>query len=176
MTAILILVDLSIPSARIGPVRRHPSADYHIGDEVTAEFWGGHPRNDFLVQSTFLEVQRREGDQWATIARDWDPETRFLWDRRFVFRSLITVRWPCRQARYLGCIGSCIGATVNAYSAVFDHMKRSRGSLGLSELSTLKRLSAMERFAEMRYPGKIDREPQGIQCEKSSDFLRRVVW
>lgn len=88
-----VIFDLSLPFARIGTVHRPPEREYRRGDEVKAEFWGAHPRNNFLVQSSYLEAQRKVDGDWVAVARDWDPETRYLWDRRFLFRSLITVKW-----------------------------------------------------------------------------------
>ena len=29
----------------------------------------------------YLEVQRLHGDDWLTVAHDWDPETTFRWQR-----------------------------------------------------------------------------------------------
>ena len=42
-------------------------------------FWAGHPKNDYRIQSTFLNVQRREGDEWLDVSSDHSPETRFIW-------------------------------------------------------------------------------------------------
>ena len=44
-------------------------------------FRGAHPRNDLRLGTGYLEVQRKDGEQWQTIARDWDPETTFRWQR-----------------------------------------------------------------------------------------------
>lgn len=88
-----VLVDASIPLRRIGRIHTQPHARYSKGSSVSTSIWGGHPRNDFLTQSSYFEIQRRLGDSWVIVARDWDPETTFHWDRRLLLFSLITVWW-----------------------------------------------------------------------------------
>lgn len=83
---------------RYGQVRRAPDARYARGDVVVVEFWGGHPNNNFRNQDTFLEVQRLEGDRFVPVARDWDPEATFQWNRFGLACSVITVRWDTRSA------------------------------------------------------------------------------
>ena len=68
---------------------------YKPGERVKVAFWGGSPANEFQAQSTFLEVRKQASGGWETIARDWDPETRFVWKRLLLFMpySLSTVEW-----------------------------------------------------------------------------------
>ncbi len=80
-----------------GSVQRDAERSYRRGDTVRAVFWGGHLANDLRIQDTYLGVERRDGDGWATVARDWDWETRLLWRRSrcvpFLECSEITVEW-----------------------------------------------------------------------------------
>ena len=69
--AVLCLVDVLVP----------PPASAAIGDTVLVTFRGAHPRNDLRAGEGFMEVQRDMGGPWVTVARDWDPETRFRWRR-----------------------------------------------------------------------------------------------
>lgn len=83
---------------RFGDVLKAPEPQYVRGDVVTAQFWGGHPNNNFRTQDTFLRVERLEGDRCVTVARDWDPEATYRWTRRGLACSIITVTWDTRDA------------------------------------------------------------------------------
>jgi neutral ceramidase len=80
-----------------GSVYRNARAAYRRGDTVRVTFWGGHPKNDLKTESTYLEVQRKLGGAWLTVASDWDWETRFLWQRNLCFPTLacshVTTEW-----------------------------------------------------------------------------------
>jgi neutral ceramidase len=83
---------------KLGDPLKDARSRYKPGERVKVAFWGGDPANDFQVQTTFLEVREQaSGDsgEWKTIARDWDPETRFLWKRLLPFLpfGLSTVEW-----------------------------------------------------------------------------------
>jgi len=69
------------PVEKFGDVMTPPPKSAAIGETVLVTFRGAHPRNNLRTGEGFLEVQRDEGGQWTTIARDWDPETRFRWRR-----------------------------------------------------------------------------------------------
>jgi neutral ceramidase len=92
------------PDGGFGTVRKQPARRYQAGNTASASFWAAHPARDLRIQATFLEVQRQVNGKWQTVARDWDPETRFRWSRRrgFLFRpfSEATVEWhiPGAQA------------------------------------------------------------------------------
>ncbi len=76
-----------------GSVHTNVSASYTRGNTVSVKFWGGHPKNNLHTQGTFLEVQRWNGSAWVTAARDWDPETKYIWARDGVANSIITIQW-----------------------------------------------------------------------------------
>jgi neutral ceramidase len=87
----------SAPGGKFGAVRIDAKARYRRAEKVRVSFWAGHPARDFQTQGTFLEVQRKAGDDWESVARDWDPETRFSWRRRRRFlihpHSEATIEW-----------------------------------------------------------------------------------
>jgi neutral ceramidase len=74
------------------------SQDVYHPTVVSVRFVGAHPNNDLKIQETFLEVLRIERTQdgqkrRVVVARDWDPETRFIWQRDGIDRSIVTVEW-----------------------------------------------------------------------------------
>jgi len=71
---------LLCPGEKFGDVVQDPPAMVSPGDHVVVRFRGAHPRNDLRTGTGYLEVQRADED-WAVVARDWDPETTFRWQR-----------------------------------------------------------------------------------------------
>jgi neutral ceramidase len=83
---------------RFGDVIKGPESTYARGDVVVVQFWGGHPNNNLRIQDTFVVVEKLEGDTFRPVARDWDPETTFRWQRRGISSSIITITWDTRDA------------------------------------------------------------------------------
>jgi len=78
---------------QFGDVYQNVNAHYKPGDTVTAIFWGGHPKNNYHIQDSFLEVQYLMNGQWNTIRLDRDWDTEYHWQRNGVSYSLITIVW-----------------------------------------------------------------------------------
>jgi len=77
-----------------GAVETDVQPQYKIGQTVVASFWGASPRNDLQTESSFLFVQRQQGDStWETVAVDGNWETRFRWARVGLDQSRVTVEW-----------------------------------------------------------------------------------
>ena len=80
-----------------GSVYQNAASSYAAGQTARAVFWGGHPKNNPRIQDTFLAVERKSGQSWVTVARDWDWETRYRWERNSCFPtlacSLVTAEW-----------------------------------------------------------------------------------
>ncbi len=76
-----------------GSVAVQPKTSYARDETVEVVFRGAHPKNNYMTQDSFLHVEQRIGDGWVSVARDWDPETVFKWERQGVAASKITVRW-----------------------------------------------------------------------------------
>jgi neutral ceramidase len=83
---------------QFGEVHKAPASSYKRGEIVVAQFWGGHPNNNFRIQDTFLTVERLVGDSFTIVARDWDPETTYRWERRGLACSVITISWDTKDA------------------------------------------------------------------------------
>ncbi|NHJ38407.1 MAG: hypothetical protein FK731_00135 [Asgard group archaeon] len=76
-----------------GDVLLHPNSSYNCGEKVVVDFVGAHPRNNLRTMDTYLEIQRKEQNDWVTIYKDIDYETRFHWKRKGVAHSVITIEW-----------------------------------------------------------------------------------
>jgi neutral ceramidase len=83
---------------RFGDVVTHPAASYGRGAVASAVFWGGHPRNDPLIGSSYVDVERLENGAWVTVARDRDPSTTYRWARDGIAYSKITVTFDTTGA------------------------------------------------------------------------------
>jgi neutral ceramidase len=66
---------------------------YRPGQTVHVSFSTGHPQNNLHRQSTFLEVQRHEGEHWVLVADDGDWSTTYRWRRQGLTASLATIEW-----------------------------------------------------------------------------------
>ncbi|MCR9141683.1 MAG: neutral/alkaline ceramidase [bacterium] len=80
-----------------GDVVSNPAASYSRGQTAKAVFWGGHPKNNLRIQSTFLKVEFWNGSSWVTARNDWDPDTRYIWKRDGIANSKVTVEWSIPQ-------------------------------------------------------------------------------
>lgn len=76
-----------------GDVLLQPNSSYICGEKVVVEFVGAHPRNNLRTMDTFLEVQRKIKEDWITVYKDLDYETRFHWKRKGIAHSIITIDW-----------------------------------------------------------------------------------
>ncbi|TCZ75502.1 alkaline ceramidase [Paenibacillus albiflavus] len=84
---------------QFGSIVQNVEPSYNKGDVATVTFWGGHPKNDLKTQSTFLEVQRKDGDKWTVVSRDWDWDTKYIWKRVTPggTTSQVTIEWNIPQ-------------------------------------------------------------------------------
>ena len=96
-----VLPDAALcPFEKFGDVVQAPPKSAAPGEHVVVRFRGAHPRNDLRLGTGYLEVQRKNGEQWQTIARDWDPETTFRWQRTngpLSPSSEVTIDWRIPQ-------------------------------------------------------------------------------
>ncbi len=126
MTTAVVLDDKPA-SVEFGSVFTQPAASYKRGALVSAVFWGGHPRNNLMTQKTYLEIEKVNADGSATIvARDWDPETKYMWQRDSAAYSKITIVWNTKNAqvgtyriRHLGHWKSA-GGGISSYTGETD--------------------------------------------------------
>jgi neutral ceramidase len=68
-------------TASFGGLVTDARTSYIRGETVSVKFWGGHPKNNLRRQGSYLQVQRKSGTSWVTVAHDWDWETKYRWQR-----------------------------------------------------------------------------------------------
>ncbi|KFA89725.1 neutral/alkaline ceramidase [Archangium violaceum] len=76
-----VVYDDKLLTVSFGSVVTNALASYTRGQTVSVKFWGGHPKNNLRRQGSFLQVQRKSGTTWVTVANDWDWETKYRWKR-----------------------------------------------------------------------------------------------
>jgi neutral ceramidase len=80
-----------------GSLSEDVKPNYQPGETAQAIFWGGHPKNNYHTQDTFLAVQHLENGEWKIIRKDWDWDTEYHWQRNGAAYSLVTVVWRIPQ-------------------------------------------------------------------------------
>ncbi len=85
--------DLKPFNKEYGDVIQEPAPSHNKGETVVVKFQGGHPNNNFQIQSTYLKVEKSHGVHWKTIATDGDPATFFRWKPTGLHMSQITIEW-----------------------------------------------------------------------------------
>ncbi len=81
------------PWIPFGNVQTDVDTFYRAGATVNVIFWGAHPKNNLRTQGTYLEVQKKVGNNWIKIYDDHDPCTIYKWERDFIANSKITISW-----------------------------------------------------------------------------------
>lgn len=74
---------------------------YERGQQVLVRFVGANPNNNLHRGGSYLQVQRRDGDGWLTVADDNDWSTRFRWRNKGP-SSIVTITWDVPGAVDLG--------------------------------------------------------------------------
>ncbi len=78
---------------KFGKTLKEPNYSYKRGEIATAEFRGGHPKNDYRTMNSYLRVQRKVNGQWVDYLDDHDWDTSFHWKRERSSWSRATVEW-----------------------------------------------------------------------------------
>jgi len=76
-----------------GSIQTDVKSSYKIGDTVSTVFYSAHPKNNYQTQSSFLTVERLQGEDWIVVRTDGDLSTHFHWQRHFLDQSLVTITW-----------------------------------------------------------------------------------
>ncbi|MGW1679518.1 neutral/alkaline ceramidase [Saccharopolyspora sp. NPDC002376] len=76
-----------------GDVLTEPATRYGRGDQVSAVFTTGHPKNDLHRGGTFAEVQRQVNGTWQPVADDRHWSTKYRWARTGPATSTATITW-----------------------------------------------------------------------------------
>ncbi len=74
-----------------GDVVEQPASSYARGATARAVFWGGHPKNNPLIGSSYADVEMLVNGKWVTVLRDLDPPTIYRWKRDGIANSKITI-------------------------------------------------------------------------------------
>jgi neutral ceramidase len=90
--------DVTPSDGDFGDVLVAPRATYQVGQRVTVVFAAANPNNHLHRGGTYTRVERRVGDDWATVQDDGDWATRFTWKRRRGGMSEMTVTWDTPDA------------------------------------------------------------------------------
>ncbi|TGL55314.1 alkaline ceramidase [Leptospira kemamanensis] len=111
-----------------GNVFTQPASTYGSGAKVTAVFWGAHPKNNMLIGSSFVDVERLNGSTWTVVARDNDPSTTYKWQRDGIAYSKITTTWDSTsypkgtyRIRHRGHWKSGWTGSINAYQGITNN-------------------------------------------------------
>lgn len=88
-----LLPGVLLDEGSFGTVRTQPQASYKIGSQVQVVFISANPRNNFRDGLTFLEVQKKVGNDWQTVFNDADWCTRYRWARDGIAGSTATIQW-----------------------------------------------------------------------------------
>jgi len=88
-----VIVD-EAPGDKFGTLYADVQTSYSSGDTVSVVFYGANPRNNFMIESSFLTVDYQESDgSWTTVLVDGDWDTKFIWKMHDLAQSLITIEW-----------------------------------------------------------------------------------
>ncbi len=111
--------------AEFGAVLQQPRDGYRRGEQVHVRFVGATPNNALHRGGSYLQVQRRDDEQWHPVADDNDWCTRFQWEQDKK-GSTVTISWDidehvapgryrityCGDARdSAGCLTSFVGTS-----------------------------------------------------------------
>lgn len=88
-----VVADSAPLSTAFGQVLIEPKSAYRRGEQVSAVFVTGHPKNNLHRNGTFLEVQRLVNGSWARHADDGDWATKYRWARSGIADSTATTTW-----------------------------------------------------------------------------------
>ncbi|DBA00071.1 TPA: hypothetical protein N0F65_003737, partial [Lagenidium giganteum] len=80
-----------------GDVRSDAKSSYSVGDTVSVDFYGAHPKNRLGDVSSFCDVEKEVDGKWETVMTDAHWDVRFRWSRKGVSESKSTCEWFIRE-------------------------------------------------------------------------------
>ncbi|GFX42478.1 neutral ceramidase 2 [Trichonephila clavipes] len=96
-----VIFDTAYYGKSFGDIVKDVKDYYSPGSTVSATFISGHPRNDLMLERTFMTVERFDSTNgnWTVIATDADWETKFHWSRTNMVlgHSEATMSWDIPQ-------------------------------------------------------------------------------
>jgi len=66
--------------SKFGDAIVNPEPSYKVGEVPRAVFWAGNPRNELLLESSYMFVERNEGGRWLPVRFDGNWDTEFIWE------------------------------------------------------------------------------------------------
>ena len=123
-----------LPWIPFGSIETDAGTFYNPGSTVNAVFWGAHPKNNLRTQSTFLEIQRHEGEKWITVYTDRDPCTIYRWKRDFIANSKISITWEIPHDAQPGEYRICHYGDSKDFSGKVNPYKGISGTFKVGEL------------------------------------------
>ncbi|MDA3629077.1 neutral/alkaline ceramidase [Saccharopolyspora sp. WRP15-2] len=88
-----VVFDDKPPGREFGDVLTEPATRYGRGEQASAVFATGHPKNDLHRGGTFAEVQRLVDGSWQPVADDRHWSTKYRWARTGPATSTATITW-----------------------------------------------------------------------------------
>ncbi|KAK5649561.1 hypothetical protein RI129_000590 [Pyrocoelia pectoralis] len=90
-----VLYDLPLLGHSFGDCIKQPAHKVRKGDVATAIFVAANPRNNLMLEKTFLTVEKHVDSKWIVVATDANWETTMTW-KILVFitgYSQVTIQW-----------------------------------------------------------------------------------
>ncbi|RIA83237.1 Neutral/alkaline nonlysosomal ceramidase [Glomus cerebriforme] len=84
-----VILDIPPLFKSFGDVIKDVNKKYIKGGIVEVEFVGGHPKNHIQLESSFLYVQKLEGNKWINFKNDGNLTTKFKW----LGNSIVKIIW-----------------------------------------------------------------------------------
>lgn len=92
------VIEDTAPLGRFGSIHKDVGASsFKLGSVVSVEFWGSDLRVNLMTNNSYVLIERKDGGVWVPVLSDADFETRLLWRRELLTRSIVTVEWHLPQ-------------------------------------------------------------------------------
>jgi neutral ceramidase len=92
-----VVLDTHPTGKRFGFCEVQPKETYKVGETVEVQFYSAHLDNNFDKVSTYLTVERKEGNEWKLFKTDADFDTTIQWKRKWrnlvLPDSMVTLKW-----------------------------------------------------------------------------------
>ncbi|XP_031338052.1 neutral ceramidase-like [Photinus pyralis] len=90
-----ILYDLPLLGYSFGECIKQPSSEVKTKSTVTTTFVSANPRNNLMLDKTYLTVEKLTDSKWNVVATDADWETTMTWKSLVLVAgySQVTIQW-----------------------------------------------------------------------------------
>jgi len=86
-----------------GQILQDANPSYNRGDTVTVSFWGANLRNNYMIESTFLTVEKQNAsNSWNVVLNDGAWETKLYWESVWILESNVTITWDIMDYTEIG--------------------------------------------------------------------------